>query len=197
MKRHELIRLSVLGAVAGMAIAATTPASAQSSCPAGTFVVPGGAYAGPAWANQKQSIPERLGQFTPNGDLCVFPYDGPFATSWVNATAICDHGLLGGGQWRLPNERELYEIFQRGYNYSLGMTAGTNIIRYWSNAFVVGSTPNYSTYTIMYTSGAARGALSIISTINYLNVYVAFRCVKPAREFAPADNITKSANSTY
>ena len=205
MKRHELIRLSVLGAVAGMAIAAAAPANAQSSCPAGTFVVPGGAYLGPAWAVTSQSIPTRLSQFVPNGYLCVFPYDGPFATPWVNAMAICDHGLLGGGQWLLPNERELYEIFQRGYNYSLGMTAGSNISRYWSNAFTV-SNPHYSTYTIMYTRGPSRGSLSIISTINYLSVYVAFRCVKPAREFLPVvptapatggNTTKKSTNTSY
>ncbi|MDR0634930.1 MAG: hypothetical protein LBF91_08135, partial [Azoarcus sp.] len=42
----------------------------------------------------------------------------------------------------------------------------------------------------------SRGSLSIISTINYLSVYVAFRCVKPAREFLPVVPVVPTVPAT-
>ncbi|MDR0717645.1 MAG: DUF1566 domain-containing protein [Azoarcus sp.] len=203
MKQHKLIKLSVLGALAGMTIAMTTSANAantwtwpapvyppQSSCPAGSYVVPGGAYKGPvataissSSATPGSKLGSRFSLFSPDGDLCVFPYDGPFATSWQNAAAICHYGLIGGLQWRLPNEREVFEIFQRGFHKSLGMTAGNGFHRYWSGTLSLNFPPK--AFYMIASSGNRNDVLSIGSQPTYLSgLYIAFRCVKPAKEFA-------------
>ncbi|MDR0701881.1 MAG: DUF1566 domain-containing protein [Azoarcus sp.] len=155
-------------------------------CPVGTYTVPGGAYQGPIIANSSMAYAERFKFFVPDGDLCVYPYDGPFALAWTGVIALCDHGLVGAPGWRLPNERELYEIFSRGYNTLLGMVTGTTAIRYWSHT-VSSSRPDYSMYLIEPMSGSNKGRPSIISVNNNINgILVANRCVKPAREFAVA-----------
>ncbi|MDR1661359.1 MAG: DUF1566 domain-containing protein [Azoarcus sp.] len=207
MKQHGFIKFSLLGALVGTLIAATTSANAANgyawpswsyqpaqpvppvyvppppSCPVGSFVVPGGAYRGPATVSHSAKLAERFSQFAPIGDLCVFPYDGPFAVSWNTAAAICDHGLMGGLQWRLPNEKELYEIFQRGFHNSLGMRAGTYYNRYWSSTLSWGSNKMYASYIIAPTS--SRSTLISINRqpTNLEGIYIAFRCVKPAIEF--------------
>ncbi|MDR2261789.1 MAG: DUF1566 domain-containing protein [Azoarcus sp.] len=217
MEQHKSIKLSVLGVLAGMTIAVTAPANAannkwiwpapvyppQSSCPVGSYVVPGGAYKGPAFtavgtssATPASKLGSRLSQFSPDGDLCVFPYDGPFATSWVNASAICRNGLIGGLQWRLPNEREVFEIFQRGFHKSLGMTAGTALHRYWSSSLSLNNPPK--AFYVLASSGNHNDVLSLGSQPTHLNgLYIAFRCVKPAKEFASVTTDDNDDSNDY
>ncbi|MDR1462568.1 MAG: DUF1566 domain-containing protein [Azoarcus sp.] len=184
MKQHNVVRFSILGVLAGAAIAIAAPAAAQivtTTCPLGSYVIPGGAYEGPGQL-PIATVLNSFASFRPTGDLCVYPYDGPFGFSQRDAANFCTYGLLGDRTWRLPNARELYELITRNYHLNFGMvTIHGGFYRYWTGT---DSSANKAYYVLKPSAYSPYGA-NALTSINSIGsglsgVNVATRCVKAA-----------------